>query len=68
MLGRKAATVAALAGAAALSGGAAMAATHGSQHGQPAKTPLRRPLIAQRTAPNVHYPCRHDGNETRSAL
>lgn len=68
MLGRKAATAAVLAGAAALSGGVAMAATHSSHHATPAKTPLQRSIVVQRTAPNVHYPCRHDGNAVRSAV
>ncbi len=68
MLGRKAALAAVLAGAAAFSGGVALAATHGPHHAAPSKTPLHRSVVVQRTAPNVHYPCRHDdGNASRTA-
>jgi hypothetical protein len=47
--------VAGLAAVTAFSGGAAIAATHGSSH--PAKPPpaKARTMVS---APNVHYPCR----------
>ena len=44
------------------SGGAALAATHGSNHA------AKRPVKAKPAASNVHYPCRHHDGAAAAKL
>ena len=61
MPGRKAVAVAALVSAAALGGGAALGATHGSSKPVVKKPPAaHKQLQKQVPRSNVHYGCHHD--------
>jgi hypothetical protein len=60
MPGRRAVAVAALVSAAALGGGAALGATHGSSKPVVKKPPAVHKQLHKQLLRNVHYGCHHD--------